>query len=87
MQNLIAVLMLTLASVYLLLKWMPTATKEKIRAFSVSRVPALAPVFAKMVKQTAGCGSGCSNCSSSSNDTCTSFSELKTVKFVRKPSN
>ncbi|MFZ6678588.1 hypothetical protein [Undibacterium sp. Tian12W] len=87
MQNLIAILLLALASGYLLLKWMPAASKEKIRAFSVHHVPALAPVLAKMVKQTAACGSGCSNCSSSTNDTCNSASELKTVKLVRKASN
>ncbi|MES2037520.1 MAG: hypothetical protein V4495_06750 [Pseudomonadota bacterium] len=87
MQNLIAVLLLTLASGYLLLKWMPAATKEKIRVFSISYVPALAPLFAKVVKQTAGCGSGCSNCSSSSNDACSTSSELKPVKLIRNASN
>ncbi|MFZ6776351.1 hypothetical protein ACO0LD_05915 [Undibacterium sp. Ji83W] len=87
MQNLIAVLLLTLASGYLLLKWMPAAAKEKIRAFSVSHVPALAPLFAKLVQQTAGCGSGCSNCASSSSDTCSTSSELKPVKLIRNASN
>lgn len=87
MQNLIAVLLLTLASAYLLLKWMPAATKEKIRKFSASRFPALTPLFAKISKQTAGCGGGCSNCSSTSNDSCSTPSELKSVKLIRNISN
>lgn len=87
MQNLIAVLLLALASGYLLLKWMPAATKEKISVFGASRFPVLAPLFAKVTRQTAGCGSGCSNCSSSSNDTCSTSSELKTVKLIRNASN
>ncbi|MBC3906067.1 hypothetical protein [Undibacterium umbellatum] len=86
MQNLIAVLLLTLASAYLLLKWMPAATKEKIRKFSAGRVPALAPLLTKASGQTAGCGGGCSDCSSSSNDTCSTSSELKPVKLIRNAS-
>ncbi len=83
MQNLIAALLLALAAGYLLLKWMPAATVEKFKTACVSRFPALAPLLTKVVKQTAGCGSGCSSCSSSANDTCTSSAELKTVKLVR----
>jgi len=87
MQSLIAVLLLTLASVYLLLKWMPETMKEKVRTYSLSHIPALAPLFGRLAKQTAGCGSGCGNCSSSAGDTCTAPSELKTVKLIRNASN
>lgn len=87
MQNLIAVLLLTLASAYLLLKWMPAAAKENIRAFVLAHFPALTPLLSKVIKQTAGCGSGCSSCSSSSNETCTTSSELKPVKLVRNASS
>ncbi|PXX46981.1 hypothetical protein [Undibacterium pigrum] len=87
MQNLIAVLLLSLASAYLLLKWIPAAAREKIRIFVLAHFPALTPLLSKVIKQTAGCGSGCSSCSSSSNDTCTSTSELKPVKLVRNAAN
>ncbi|MFZ6742492.1 hypothetical protein ACO0LC_04680 [Undibacterium sp. JH2W] len=86
MQNLVATLLLTLAFVYLVLKWMPAGAKEKIRIYSLSRFPAMEPLFSKLVKQTAGCGSGCSNCSSSSEDSCTNSLEAKPIKLIRKTS-
>ncbi len=87
MQNLIAALLLAIAAAYLLLKWMPAAAREKIRTTCALHFPSLAPLLTKAVEQTAGCGSGCSSCSSSTNDTCTNSSELKTVKLVRKLPN
>ncbi|MFZ6871337.1 hypothetical protein ACO0LF_04620 [Undibacterium sp. Di27W] len=86
MQNLIATLLLVLAFAYLLLKWMPVGTKEKIRMYSMSRFPAMEPLFSKLVKQTTGCGSGCSNCSSPSDDSCTNSLDVKPIKLIRKTS-
>lgn len=91
MQNLIASLLLLLASAYLVLKYMPKATKNRMKAYFQRAHPALVPVLDGLSKQTDGCGSGCSNCSSNktasgstSNSGCsTPKSPEQTIKLIK----
>ncbi|MFZ6756336.1 hypothetical protein ACO0K9_03885 [Undibacterium sp. Ji50W] len=87
MQNLIASLLLLLASVYLLLKYMPKATKNRIKIYFQSLHPALVPVLDGLSKQSDGCGSGCGGCASNntaSNNHCSKpQSPEQTIKLIK----
>ena len=83
MQNLIAVLLLFVAAMYLLLKWMPTKVKGQFREILAKRHPALTPLLIKISDKTAGCGSGCDSCSSSPSSGSCSSPETKPVKMIR----
>lgn len=67
MQTAITILILLAASVYLLLKWMPSSVRKKIQVKLSGRHPKLASHFEVAVKNCASsCSSSCNSCDEAS---------------------
>ncbi|MBI3284762.1 MAG: hypothetical protein HYZ65_07925 [Burkholderiales bacterium] len=63
MQNLIASLILSAASLYLLLKWLPSSFKQGLGRWLARRHPALGKIFSSTAKACASaCSSSCNGC-------------------------
>ncbi|MFZ6657965.1 hypothetical protein [Undibacterium sp. TJN19] len=87
MQNLIAALLLLMASIYLMLKWMPKTAKNKFRTQYLQRIPFFRATATQLFNQadtlaSDGCGAGCGGCSS--NNSC-STTDSQPLKFTKNP--
>lgn len=92
MQTVVTMLILVAASIYLIIKWMPSTIKQGLMVWISPYSPKLASVLGAPV---GGCGSGCSSCGScdSSAQTGEAKNQLagnvnkiveKPVRFVRR---
>lgn len=83
MQTLITLLLLSIAAVYLLLKWMPASAKQKLVLWIFQYSPSLAKYLGA---PASGCGSGCSSCGTCSTSSASDKNTVneKPVKFIRQ---
>jgi len=83
MQTTLTIVILLLASIYLLLKWMPTSLRKKIHNKLAMGHPFLARQFESTVKKCASsCSSSCTSCETST--IVKSDHDVKPITFIRK---